>query len=162
MLWSYISSMNENPDGTGLVGVEICLQVLIGWSLICPTIPCMRPLAMRFTTGGAVVLAGEASNTGTGSHVESQNFRKRRSHLLSLPKQQAQDELELNPKVPDRPASTIRTSDEDGQASIASYLPCEGSIHLSRRYEVFTEEIKNESEIKNMAFPAPSGVAASD
>lgn len=167
MLWSYISSMNETPDGTGLVGVEICLQVLIGWSLICPTIPCVRPLAMRFTTGGAIVLASEASDTLTGpsatrSYRNSQGFRKRRSHLLSFPEQQVQDELELIPNKPDRLPSTTRTSDEDRQASIVSHLTSEGGIHVSRRYEVSTEETNDKSEIRNMAFSGLVVLAASD
>ncbi|KAM0714281.1 hypothetical protein Q7P37_010068 [Cladosporium fusiforme] len=167
MLWSYISSMHDSPDGTGLVGLEICLQVLLGWSLICPTIPCMRPLAMRFTTGGAIVLAGEASNnTGTGpsttrSHTDSQGCRKRRSHLANFPKKQEQDELELNPKVPEGPASTIRTSDDDEQESIGSCIGSRDGIHVSRRYEVSTEETKNKSEIGNMVFGASSRVVAS-
>jgi hypothetical protein len=167
MLWSYITSMNKSPDGTGLVGLEICLQVLLGWSLICPTIPCMRPLAMRFTTGGAIVLAGEASDPGTGpsttgSYKDQLSFRKRRSHLPNFPKQQEQDELVLNPRNPGRPTSMIRSSDDDGQGSSDSYVAAQGGIQVSRWFEVSTEEIKSKSWVKGMAYPASSDVGASN
>lgn len=163
MLWSYISSVNQSPDGTGLVGLEICLQVLLGWSLICPTIPCMRPLAMRFTTGGAIVLAGESVNTGTGpsmtkSYPGSRRCRPSRSHIPNS-QQQEQDELELNPRVSDKPASTIRTSGGDEQGSIKSHVVSQGGIHFSREYEVYTQEMKYDSG--KTAFPASSLVVAS-
>lgn len=87
---------------------------------------------------------------------------KRRSHLPDFPERQEQDELELNPKGPDRSASTIRISDDDGQESVESYVASQGGIHVSRRYEVSTEEIKNMSEIRNMALPASSVVVASN
>lgn len=164
MLWSYISSVNQSPDGTGLVGLEICLQVLLGWSLICPTIPCMRPLAMRFTTGGAIVLAGGSFNTGTGpsmtkSYPDSQGCRQRRSHVPNF-QQQEQDEIELNPRFPDKPASTIRTSEGDEQRSIESHVASQGGIHVSREYEVFSQEMKYDSG--RAAFPASSVVVASN
>jgi hypothetical protein len=166
MLWSYTSSMNNSPDGTGLVGLEICLQVLLGWSLICPTIPCMRSLAMRFTTGGAIVFAGEEINSETvpstlKSHTNPRGFRKRRSYLTNFPKQLEQDELELNPRKPDRPTSTIRTSDGDGQGSMETCTAGPGGNQVSRRYEVFTEEIRSKSEFRNMAIPASVEVGAS-
>lgn len=165
MLWSYISSMNESPDGTGLVGLEICLQILLGWSLICPTIPCMRPLAMRFTTGGAIVLAGEASHTGTApsttrSFTKPKGFRKRRSHPPTLCEQREQDEIELNPKASVRPASTVRTSDDDREGSTESCGVGQGVIHVSRRYEVSTEEAKNTFGITNRVVPASPKVVA--
>lgn len=129
MLWSYISSKNATPYGTGLVGLEISLQVLLGWSLICPTIPCIRPLAMRFTTGGAIVLAGETQTTGdepstTRSHTDLHGLPRRHSQYLKGSQQQEQDEIELNPHVIDRSASAIRISHEDdGHDNIEAVLP---------------------------------------
>lgn len=159
MLWSYISSMNKSPNGTGLVNLEISLQVLLGWSLICPTIPCIRPLAMRFTTGGAVVLAGETHGTGHASsairsYTDPQGLHKHRLTFPKGPRRQEQDEIELNPR--DRPTSTIRASDDDGQGSIGSCLASKGGIHVSRRYEVLTEGISNKPGTRNKNFPASS------
>jgi hypothetical protein len=168
MLWSYISSTDARPYGTGLVGPEIALQVLIGWSLICPTIPCIRPLAMRFTTGGAIVLAGESRNTGdvpstTRSHPGSQGLRKRHSQFAKSSQRQEQDEIELNPTRADRSAPTTRTSDDDdGQDSVEGCVANQGGIHVSRRYEVIIEGTKHQSETRTTAFPATSGAVASN
>ena len=168
MLWLYISSTNASPYGTGLVGPEISLQVLLGWSLICPNIPCIRPLAMRFTTGGTIVLAGEPRNTGdisstTRSHPDLQGLRKRHSQFAKSTQRQEQDEIELNPTGTDRPASTVRTSDDgDGQDSVEGCVASQGGIHVSRRYEVFTEGIKHQTETRTTAFPASSRSAASN
>lgn len=165
MLWSYISSTNAPSYGTGLVGPEISLQVLLGWSLICPTIPCIRPLAMRFTTGGAIVLAGETRNTGdapstTRSHTDSQILRKRHSQFPGDSQPQQQDEIELNPYASERSASAIRTSDDDGgHDSMNSCVAGQGAIHVSRQYEVFTEGITNKNETRGMAFPVSSKAA---
>jgi hypothetical protein len=123
-------------------------------------------LVMGFTTGGTIVLVGKASNVGIGpsateSYPKSQGFRKRRSHLPNLPAQQEQDELELNPNVLDRPASTIRTSDDSRQGSIESYVASQEDVHVSRRYEVSTEEM-NRSEMRKMALSACSGAVTSN
>jgi hypothetical protein len=112
------------------------------------------------------VLAGEASNSETvpstlKSHTDPRGFRKRRSHLTNFPKQPEQDELELNPRNPDRPTSTIRTSDGGGQGSMENCTAGAGGIQVSRRYEVSTEEIRSESEFRNMAIPASVEVGAS-
>lgn len=167
MLWSYISSTNATPYGTGLVGPEISLQVLLGWSLICPTIPCIRPLAMKFTTGGAIVLAGETRITGEApstsrSQADLQGLCRRRSQFRKSAQQQEHDEIELNQYTPERSASTIRTSDDDnGQGSFESCVASQAGIHVSRRYEVLTEGIKNKSETRNADFPAPSKTVVS-
>lgn len=165
MLWSYTSSKNAPPYGPGLVGLEISLQVLLGWSLICPTIPCIRPLAMRFTTGGAIVLVSETRNTGdapsiTRSHTDSQGFHRRHSQFPKPSQQQEQDEIELNPYAPARFVSANRARDDgDGPESIENCVVSEGGIHVSRQYEVFTEGIKSKAGTRNLAFPASSKVA---
>jgi len=165
MLWSYTSSKNDVPYGTGLVGLEISLQVLLGWSLICPTIPCIRPLAMRFTTGGAIVLVGETRSTGdapstTRSHTDSQGFHRRHSQFPKPSQQQEQDEIELNPYAPARSVSANRASDDyDGLESTESCVVSQSVIHVSRQYEVFTEGIKSEAGTRDSAFPASSKAA---
>ena len=162
MLWSYISSVNATSYGTGLVGLETSLQVLLGWSLICPTIPCIRPLAMRFTTGGAIMLDGGTRNTGdapstTRSHTDSQGLRRRHSQFPKASQPQEQDEIELNPYALERSASAIRASDDDdGHDSMKSCVVDPGAIHVSRQYEVFTEGITDDNETRSMAFPVPS------
>jgi hypothetical protein len=165
MLWSYISSVNASPYGTGLVGLETSLQVLLGWSLSCPTIPCIRPLAMRFTTGGAIVLDGGTRNTGdapstTRSHTDSQGLRRRHSQFPKGSQPQEQDEIELNPYASERSASAVRTSDDDdGHDSMKSCVAGQGTIHVSRQYEVFTEGITNKNETRSRAFPVSSKAA---
>jgi len=162
MLWSYISSMDVSPYGTGLVGHEISLQVLLGWSLICPTIPCIRPLAMRFTTGGAVVLAGEFRNTGdapstTMSNTDSRGLRKRHSQFPRDSQQQEHDEIELGPNAADRIVPIAEAGGDDtAHDAVESCAAGHNGIHVSRQYEVFIEKTKNKSETRYMPYSMPS------
>jgi hypothetical protein len=119
---------------------------------------------MKFTTGGAIVLAGEARNTSDDpstmrSHTDSHGLCRRRSKFSKGSQQQEQDEVELNPYTPDRSASATRTSDDDdGHGSTESCVASQGGIHVSRQYEVSTEGTKNKSETRNGAFPSTSEV----
>ena len=120
---------------------------------------------MRFTTGGAVVLAGETRTTGdepstTRSHTDLQGLRGRHSQYLKGSQQQEQDEIELNPHAIDRSASATRISNEDdGHDSIGSCVASQGGIHVSRQYEVFTEGVKSRAETRNIAFQPYSKAA---
>lgn len=44
------------PDSTGIVDFIICLQAILEWALICPTITIARPLSLKFNTHGNLVL----------------------------------------------------------------------------------------------------------
>ena len=114
------------------------------------------------------MLAGEARDTGdapstTRSYTDLQGLRRRYAQFPKGVQRQEQDEIELNPIAPDRPASTARTSDDDdGQSGIEGCGASQGGIHVSRRYEVFTESTRNKGEPRTLASTASAQAVASN
>ncbi|KXT11878.1 hypothetical protein AC579_5190 [Pseudocercospora musae] len=62
----YVRLHEVGSDGTGIVGFLCALEVLLGWSLICVTIPIGRPMALRFHTNGTLILSEYGSNITSG------------------------------------------------------------------------------------------------
>lgn len=127
-MYLYTRFVRDGQSGTGAVDFLCCLQVLLGWALIAPTIPIGKALAIRFTTHGTMVLSHYgSSNDGTvagGARIGAQNHGPHRpSHW---------NDYEFNP---DRfmHTSSIRHEPHDQIAKLS------GSLDYGIRKTVETE-----------------------
>ncbi|KAK3076061.1 hypothetical protein LTR53_000001 [Teratosphaeriaceae sp. CCFEE 6253] len=103
----YSSSARSNSSGTGLVGFIVSLDSLLCWDLIYPTIPCLRPTALSYATGGVKATIG--SDSGSRTYNTSHNER-RSTELFSQSKKLETDEVPLRPMA----------SREGNQTSVAA------------------------------------------
>ncbi|EME87002.1 uncharacterized protein MYCFIDRAFT_86519 [Pseudocercospora fijiensis CIRAD86] len=67
----YVRFNQVGSDGTGIVNFLCALEVLLGWSLICVTIPIGRPMALRFHTNGTLILSEYGSNVTPGRNTKT-------------------------------------------------------------------------------------------
>lgn len=77
----YVRFAHSGNDGTDIVSFLCAMEVLLGWALICVTIPIGRPMALRFHTNGTLVLTEYGSSnmsSGRNGKPISEHRSKRR------------------------------------------------------------------------------------
>ncbi|KAK3646443.1 hypothetical protein LTR56_008541 [Elasticomyces elasticus] len=120
------------PSGTGLVGFLVFLDASLCWNLIYPTIPCLRPTALSYATGGVKATMG--STSASRSHNLSNNER-RTTGMFSQSKRLETDEVPLRPldSRDDQHTSSVAASNE-GDNHMQLTPP--QTIRITQEYEV--------------------------
>ncbi|KAK5678204.1 hypothetical protein LTS10_009374 [Elasticomyces elasticus] len=128
----YSSSIPNSPSGTGLVGFLVFLDASLCWNLIYPTIPCLRPTALSYATGGVKATMG--STSASRSHNLSNNER-RTTGMFSQSKKLETDEVPLRPldSRDDQHTSSVAASNE-GDNHMQLTPP--QTIRITQEYEV--------------------------
>ncbi|KAK0258365.1 hypothetical protein LTR91_026580, partial [Friedmanniomyces endolithicus] len=94
IIWQYTFSSRHRSSGVGLVGFLVSLNASLCWNLIYPTIPCLRPTALSYATGG--VKASSGSRSSTRNYDVSHSFRGNYARF-SEGRQMEGDEIPLRP-----------------------------------------------------------------
>lgn len=121
---TYSTFIRSGEDGIGIVNFLVVMEILLCWSLICPTIPCVRPMALRFTTHGLIVLGdGYGSQSGVAGRYGSKS-KPSVSHNRSIggadPEEiELRTDTFLNSNTCTTSCQTGETIDED--TSVRSY-----------------------------------------
>ena len=140
IIWQSSSSFSNAPSGTGLVGFIVALHSSLCWDLIYPTIPCLRPTALSYATGG-LKDTGQGSSGGSrgypGGYASGHSRRANKSGTFpsSHSKGMDADEVPLRP-IPSREghyASASAGYEGDGASGNSR------SIHVTQEYHVVTK-----------------------
>ena len=132
----YTSSMRNKPSGTGLVGFLVFLNSSLCWNLISPTIPCLRPTALSYATGGVKATIG--SSSASRSYNISNNER-RSTGIFSQSKILQTDEMPLRPIASrsERNHTSVAPSNEDEETTTTHVQQSEPRrIRITQEFQV--------------------------
>lgn len=68
--------IEHGQDSIDLVEPLVCLQVFLCWSVVSVTIPCLRPIALKFTTHGTIILGESGSSAPASTTYGSRSVPK--------------------------------------------------------------------------------------
>lgn len=137
-IWLYTSSIHDGSSGTGLVNFLTALEASLCWDLIYPTIPCLRPTALSYATGGVKATQTRGGSSRTPTYGISHGSRNHTGQFSSS-KQLETDELPLRP-IASREGNytSVGVSNEDtSESTHTTYAPAgSGSIQVRQEVEI--------------------------
>ncbi|KAK3113091.1 hypothetical protein LTR53_009939 [Teratosphaeriaceae sp. CCFEE 6253] len=135
----YTHSFPSKPSGTGLVGFLVSLDSSLCWTLIYPTIPCLRPTALSYATGGVKATVG--SNSASRSYNISHPSSHRTTELFSQSKRLDTDEVPLRPVVADAEGNhtNVAAGNHEREETVSNHASSDPrSIRITHEYQVST------------------------